>query len=241
MDYKFIQYQTSADGITTITLNRPPVNAFNAQMRSDLIRALQSFDIARDERIAILTGAGKYFSAGEDLHNVPLNGNDMRDDMAIAAYAAETLEQYHTIIRAILSICKPIVAVVNGMAAGAGLSIALACDYRYASTPNSFVTAFESMGLICDSGMMSTLPRLEDKTTLLEHSEILDELMRSLAKISPLAYSFSKQMRNSALFRELNEHVFPWEIRAQTECLQSEYFKQKAKEFLTKEKSKGGA
>ena len=234
MDYEFIQYETDGNGITTITMNRPPVNAFNAKMRGELVHALKSFGDARDERIAILTGAGKLFSAGEDLRNVPLNGNDMRDDMAMAGYAEETLSQYHNMIRLILLTGKPIIAVLNGVAAGAGMSIALACDYRIAKDQHSFVTAFESMGLVPDSGMMLTLPRLKDESTLFMFPITPDALVESLTRTSNLTYSFSKEIRTRALLRELNEHVFPWEIRAQTYCLQSEFFKQKASEFLAR-------
>ena len=276
MAYEFIKYETSADGITTITLNRPPVNAFNAQMRDELIHALKRFDTARGERISILTGAGKRFSAGEDLRNVNLEACDME----MSAYASQTLEQYHAIVRHILSIGKPIIALLNGEAAGAGMSIALACDYRIAKVTDLKADrsktimrpAFADLGLIADSGMTATLPRLaqqEDKRKIqawyetpgrflsledtllaglinvLPHDQLslsFEEKLRSflvndekLLEVSPLCYRIYKAERNKALLYELERAVFAWEISAQTECLQSQCFKQRAKEFLDKQ------
>ena len=232
MDYEFVTYETGSDGVATITLNRPPVNAFNRQMSGELVLALDRFAHAEDERVLILTGAGRVFSTGEDLKNINLVASDFQ----MQKYAREALRDYHNIVRAILRTGKPIVAMLNGVAAGAGMSIALACDYRYAENSKSFVPAFESMGLIPDSGMILTLTRLKEKSTILKYPTVLDAFVESLAQASPLAYALSKEIRNKALLQELNENVFPWEIRAQTACLQSDYFKQKARAFLGKQK-----
>lgn len=164
-EYKYILYEVGDDGIDTITLNRPPVNAFNREMSGELIMALDRFSRADDERVLILTGAGRVFSTGEDLSNINLDASipEMR------RYAEEALGHYHQIVRAILLTGKPIIAMLNGVAAGAGMSIALACDQRFALigdlTSSSyeagiFVPAFADMGLIADAGLTATLSRL---------------------------------------------------------------------------------
>lgn len=258
MDYKFLTYETDKDGIVTITLNRPPVNAFNYDMRRELSIALDRFNLSLDERVLILTGAGKYFSTGEDLDNINLDA----DDMEMTAYVSYTLAQYHKIVREILGIGKPIIAMLNGVTAGSGLSIALACDYRYVPLHLAryhldmriLNPVFASMGLIADAGMTATLTRFigqreaqrwcETPGVIISIAEAIkagvveitdrDDYANNIANVSATAYAFSKKMRNSALIRELNKYVFPWEIRAQTECLQSEYFKQKAQEFFAR-------
>jgi 2-(1,2-epoxy-1,2-dihydrophenyl)acetyl-CoA isomerase len=254
-DYEFIKYETDGNGITTITLNRPPVNAFNRAMSRDLVFALDRFAHAQDERALLLTGAGRWFSTGEDLKNICLDASDSE----IREYTQKALRDYHNIIRAILHTGKPVIAALNGVAAGAGMSLALACDYRlteclslYSNNDTVFVPAFADMGLIPDSGMVETLPRLAGRKAaqklceergikictadalrlnLLEIGSPM-ERAKSLASGSQLAFALSKQVRNSALLHELNTLVFPWEIRAQTKCLQGDYFKEKARAFL---------
>lgn len=261
VDYEFLKYETYGEGMTKIILNRPPVNAFNPKMRSELMDALGTFGDDEDERIAILMGAGKYFSAGEDLTNINLDA----DDVQMGIYAFDTLSQYHKIVLKILSSQKPIIAVLNGVAAGAGLSLALACDERFAVSgeKNYLVPAFADMGLIPDGGMTAMLPRFVGKEETqkwffvsgykisMEFAVELgivkfahDDLSRMMTVIreyseflmlkSKESYRRRKAIRNRNLIAELNDTAFPWEIRSQTGRLQSEYFKQKARKFLAR-------
>lgn len=157
-EYEHILYETTDDGITTITLNRPEVrNAFNRKMAVELSCALYDFAGSDDEEFCILTGAGASFCAGEDIKKINL---DAPKDVQ-KGETRQALLGYHDIIRAIIAIRKPIVAALNGSAAGAGLSIALACDERFAVWDEGFVLApgFSKIGLVPDAGMIALLER----------------------------------------------------------------------------------
>src|SRR3954467_12316375 len=129
--------------VLTITLNRPDVlNAFNTEMHRGLAAALKD---ARDGgvRAVILTGAGRGFCVGQDL-------TEFRE--APGDIGARLRENYHPNIRAIRALEKPVIAAVNGVAAGAGMSLACACDMRLVADTASFIPAFINIGLIPDSG-----------------------------------------------------------------------------------------
>lgn len=139
-----------AESVATITLDRPDsLNALNAAMRRELLAALKS--VARDDaiRAAILTGAGRGFCAGADLR-----GGDAERDFRRVLTA-----EYHPIVTVIREMPKPVLAAVNGVAAGAGVSLALACDLVYAAEEARFVGAFVKIGLVPDSGLTRTLVR----------------------------------------------------------------------------------
>jgi 2-(1,2-epoxy-1,2-dihydrophenyl)acetyl-CoA isomerase len=136
---------TRRDGaVLTITLNRPDVyNAFNRALHAALREALEEA-AERGVRAVVVTGAGRGFCSGQDLKEF----SDLPDGGIRAA-----LEQtYHPNIRAIRSLEKPVIAAVNGPAAGAGLSLAAACDVRVASDAATFVPGFIGIGLVPDSG-----------------------------------------------------------------------------------------
>ena len=138
-------------GVLTITLNRPDVyNAFNAALNAALAEALAEA-AAPDVRAVVVTGAGRGFCAGQDLKEF----QEMPDSIQ------ERLEQtYHPNIRAIRRLEKPVIASVNGACAGAGLSLAAACDIRIASDAATFVPGFIGIGLVPDSGGSWFLHRL---------------------------------------------------------------------------------
>jgi 2-(1,2-epoxy-1,2-dihydrophenyl)acetyl-CoA isomerase len=148
---------TDEAGVRTLTLNRPDaMNSLNEQLKGELLDALKKAERDRAVRCIVLTGAGRAFSAGQDL-------KETQDKTAAGKemdFAAELRRNYNPIILKIRTIEIPVVASVNGVAAGAGWSLALACDIRIASAAAKFVGAFSKIGLIPDSGMTFTLPRL---------------------------------------------------------------------------------
>jgi 2-(1,2-epoxy-1,2-dihydrophenyl)acetyl-CoA isomerase len=142
---------TRDGAVQTITLNRPQVlNAFDLAMHQQLAAALDQ--AAQPEvRAVVITGAGRGFCVGQDVSQFP------RDAEAVG----ELLRRhFNPAILAIRELEKPVIAAVNGPAAGAGLALAMACDLRLAAASASFVPAFVGIGLVPDSGLSHTLPRL---------------------------------------------------------------------------------
>jgi 2-(1,2-epoxy-1,2-dihydrophenyl)acetyl-CoA isomerase len=139
-----------ADAVATITLNRPEsLNALNAAMRAELLSAVKS--AGRDEavRAVVITGAGRGFCSGADLRG----GSGERDFRRVLS------DEYNPLMTAIRELPKPVIAAVNGVAAGAGVSLALACDLVYAADDARFIWAFVRIGLVPDSGSTRTLVR----------------------------------------------------------------------------------
>jgi 2-(1,2-epoxy-1,2-dihydrophenyl)acetyl-CoA isomerase len=141
-------------GVTRLTLNRPEkLNAFTRAMHAELREALTAAGADPDCRVVVLTGAGRAFSAGQDLGD-GAHASGARD-------AGRTLEEvYNPLIRLIATLEKPVIAAVNGIAAGAGANIAFACDLVYAARSAAFLQAFARIGLIPDAGGTWVLPRL---------------------------------------------------------------------------------
>src|SRR5215210_916661 len=151
MAYETIDFK--ADGpIARIALNRPDrLNSFNAQMHEELRDALASLDHAR---VVVLTGAGRGFCAGQDLNDRAVAPGETVD-------LGDTVEQsWNPLIRTLTSLPQPVIASVNGVAAGAGANIALACDIVVAAKSAKFIQSFSAIGLIPDSGGTWVLPRL---------------------------------------------------------------------------------
>ena len=152
-----------AEGVATITLNRPDaMNSLTAETKNALLEAVER---ARDDegaRAVVLTGSGRAFCAGQDLreHAANLEAGKGLD--------GTVREHYNPIVLALAELPKPVVAAVNGVAAGAGASLAFACDLRIASEKASFATAFTKIGLAPDSGMSWTLQRLVGRAKALE-------------------------------------------------------------------------
>lgn len=144
------------DGVRTFTLNRPEAyNSLTVPLKESLRDALTETAVDPKVRAVVLTGAGKAFCAGQDLkeHVAALTADDPTPFHTVA-------EHYNPIVRAITSMPKPVIAAVNGMAAGAGASFAYACDLRIMARSAKFLMAFATIGLTADSGASWTLPRL---------------------------------------------------------------------------------
>jgi 2-(1,2-epoxy-1,2-dihydrophenyl)acetyl-CoA isomerase len=147
-----IGYET-AEAILTLTLQRPDsLNAFDRTMKDELLAALKAAARDRSIRVVILTGAGRAFSAGQDLKE--------RAEPGAADLGTELRERYNPIVLAMRALEKPIIGAINGVAAGAGCSIALACDLRIASESATFIEVFGRVGLVPDTGSSWFLPRL---------------------------------------------------------------------------------
>ena len=148
-----------ANGVCTITLNRPDVlNAFNDQLTSELGEALKAAEKDASVRVIVITGAGRAFSSGQDL--VDLKAKYVPGGGFVPHLGDDLRRRYNPIIKRIREMDKPVIAAVNGVAAGAGCSLALAADMRIASDQAAFIEVFINVGLIPDSGSTFMLPRL---------------------------------------------------------------------------------
>jgi 2-(1,2-epoxy-1,2-dihydrophenyl)acetyl-CoA isomerase len=154
MDYETILLDI-ANGVARLTLNRPDrLNSFTVQMHDEVSRSLEA--VAKsDARVLILTGAGRGFCAGQDLSDRAVAPGGEGVDLG------ESLEKrYNPLIRRLTSLEAPVICAVNGVAAGAGANIALACDIVIAARSAKFIQSFANIGLIPDSGGTWSLPRL---------------------------------------------------------------------------------
>ena len=141
-------------GYRMLTLNRPDrLNSLNAQMHGELMAALDAADADPECRAILLTGAGRGFCAGQDLGDVQVRDGAVPDLKAV-------LERYNALVRRLRGLRMPVVCAVNGVAAGAGANLALACDIVLAAKSANFIQAFSRIGLIPDCGGTWFLPRL---------------------------------------------------------------------------------
>jgi 2-(1,2-epoxy-1,2-dihydrophenyl)acetyl-CoA isomerase len=246
------EVETSRDGsVQTITLNRPDVlNAFDAVMHELLAAALKA---ARDPevRAVVLTGAGRGFSVGQDLRAFEGGTGDIGERLR---------SQYHPNILAIRALEKPVIAAVNGPAAGAGLSFALACDIRIASDAASFVPAFVNVGLVPDSGGSFFATRLLGQARAFDWltsgrklsaaeaqawglvSEVVEadrlaaraaEFAATAAAMPTRGIGMTKRLLDGAATRTLGEQL-ELEAQLQTAATQSEDFAEGVASFLEK-------
>jgi 2-(1,2-epoxy-1,2-dihydrophenyl)acetyl-CoA isomerase len=159
-------------GVLSVTLNRPDkLNAFNPEMHQLLKAALER---ARDEsavRVVLLTGAGKGFCAGQDLSERNLAPGAAPIDLSVTIGS-----YYNPLVRRMRELPKPVVCAVNGIAAGAGANIALACDLVIAARSASFLQAFSRIGLLPDSGGTYFLPRLAGTARAMGLALLADKL-----------------------------------------------------------------
>ena len=144
------------DSVATLTLNRPEsMNSLSVELKLALLAALQEAAADAGVRAVVLTGAGRGFCVGQDLreHVALLEANDPGPLRTVE-------EHYNPIVEALATMPKPVIAAVNGMAAGAGAGLTFACDFRIAANNAGFLLAFANVGLTLDSGVSWTLPRL---------------------------------------------------------------------------------
>ena len=165
------------DGICTVTLNRPEVyNALNEQMKKELNDALKEAEKDPSIRCLVIRGAGeKAFCSGQDLKEHSAN----RPRRSLK----ESLEKnYNPMIRRMRTMEKPIIGMINGVAAGAGLSLALACDYRIMAESAKLIEVFIRIGLVPDSGSHWFLPRLVGMARAFEYSALGDDISAAEAE-----------------------------------------------------------
>jgi 2-(1,2-epoxy-1,2-dihydrophenyl)acetyl-CoA isomerase len=246
------EVETQRDGaVLTITLNRPDVlNAFNSALHKALNASLKE---ARSEEIraVVITGAGRGFCVGQDLTEFRKAPGDIGDRLR---------STYHPNIRAIRALEKPVIAAVNGAAAGAGLSFACACDIRIASDAAVFIPAFVNIGLVPDSGGTFFVTRLLGPARAFEWlcsgrrltaaeahvwglvSEVVDaealparsaELAAALAAMPTRAIGMTKRLLDRAGGSTLDEQL-EWEAQLQAVAVQSEDFREGVQAFLEK-------
>jgi 2-(1,2-epoxy-1,2-dihydrophenyl)acetyl-CoA isomerase len=243
------------DGIATITLNRPDVfNAFNDEQSYALQDALKQ--VTRDDsvRVVVLTGAGKAFCSGQDLKDIAQKENRSLSD--------SLHKRYNPIIRAIRQLQKPVICKLNGVAAGAGCSLALACDMIIASEAASLIEVFVNVGLVLDSGSSYFLPRIVGEKKAFELStmgtkvsaqqalqwgmvnqvvpaEELDAAVQKVAdyyKAAPTkAISLMKKMLDKSYTSSLDE-MLDYEAYCQEIASSSEDYREGVKAFNEKRK-----
>lgn len=154
MDFATILLEI-AGGVAKLTLNRPDrLNSFTVQMHDEVSRAIEAVSKS-DARVLVLTGAGRGFCAGQDLQDRAVAPGSEAPDLG------ESIEKrYNPLVRRLASLPMPVICAVNGVAAGAGANIALACDIVIAARGAKFIQSFANIGLVPDSGGTWTLPRL---------------------------------------------------------------------------------
>jgi 2-(1,2-epoxy-1,2-dihydrophenyl)acetyl-CoA isomerase len=243
------------NNVLVLKLNRPDkFNSFNREMALQLISLLDAAEKEKSIRAVIITGEGKAFCAGQDLGEaMDPNGPGIKKIVE---------EHYNPIILRIRNIEKPVIAAVNGVAAGAGANIALACDIVYAGKSASFIQAFSKIGLIPDSGGTYTLPRLvglnlasalmitgdklsaEDARNfgmvykVFEDGELFDkslEAVNTIASMPTKAIGMTKRLLNQTYNNDLEQQL-NLERDIQVESAKSYDYKEGVKAFLEKRK-----
>ncbi|WP_223701874.1 enoyl-CoA hydratase-related protein [Sutcliffiella deserti] len=184
--------------VAWITLNRPNnLNAFTEQMNKEIQKAIKQAGLDQDVRSLVITGEGRAFSSGQDLSEVDENmdhGEVLRN-------------RYGPMMKELARFEKPVIAAVNGVAAGAGFSLALACDFRLVSEKASFVQAFIHVGLIPDSGNLYFLPKLIGTAKALEIAILGEKIRPQEAKELGLATKVISQENWDQEVREFAERL----------------------------------
>jgi len=246
---------TKENGVATLKFNRPDkYNSFNQEMAFAVQKALDDCKDDDSVRVIVLTGEGKAFCAGQDLAEATdPNGPPLKNIVG---------EHYNPIVMRLREIEKPIIAAVNGVAAGAGANLALACDIVVAKKSAAFIQAFAAIGLIPDSGGTFFLPRLVgaqkalalmmtgDKV-LAEEAEAMNMIYKAIAdedfdayiekmaskmaKMATRGYGLTKKAVNASFNNSLKEQL-DVEEKLQAEAGSTEDFKEGTQAFLEKRK-----
>ncbi|WP_221568213.1 enoyl-CoA hydratase-related protein [Alkalihalobacillus sp. TS-13] len=175
--YETIEYVTE-NNVAWLRLNRPDkFNAFTEQMNIEITKALKQAEKDSEVRCLVITGNGKAFCSGEDLAGVKQDTD----------HAEILRKRYNPMVEKLANFEKPVIAAVNGVAAGAGMSLALACDFRLISEKASFIEAFINVGLVPDSGNLFYLPRLIGHAKALELAVMGEKVSAEDAKDLGLA------------------------------------------------------
>jgi 2-(1,2-epoxy-1,2-dihydrophenyl)acetyl-CoA isomerase len=230
MTYQTILFEM-ADGVGRLTLNRPErLNSFTVAMHTEVRELLERLAREPQLRVLILRGAGRGFCAGQDL-----NDRAVRADGAAAVDLGESIERYYKpLVLALRGLPVPVIAAVNGVAAGAGANIALACDLVIAARSATFIQSFAKLGLVPDCGGTWLLPRLVgdararglallgDRLSAeqaqewgliwrcVEDSElgsVVDEVARQLGAAAPRGLARTKQALQGAAQRTLEQQL----------------------------------
>jgi 2-(1,2-epoxy-1,2-dihydrophenyl)acetyl-CoA isomerase len=240
--------------VATITLNRPDtLNAFNDVMIRETTDAFKQCARSDVVRCVVITGAGRGFSSGQDLADV----QGREGDFSIGDHLRHG---YHRLIKGMVALEKPIIAAVNGVAAGAGVGVALAADLRIASEKASFILAFSRVGLIPDSGVNWFLPRLigyarayqmaitAEKVraeqalawgmvnvvaSTAEFPQVVERWARQLAQGPSLAFGLTKRAMHRALTQTLEE-ALTYEAHLQEVAGRSHDYREGVQAFLEK-------
>ncbi|MFZ5618803.1 MAG: 2-(1,2-epoxy-1,2-dihydrophenyl)acetyl-CoA isomerase PaaG [Pseudomonadota bacterium] len=149
------------NGAARLTLNRPDrLNSFTVQMHSEIAEALKQVETDKSVRTLLITGAGRGFCAGQDLSDRAISPNSGTGAGEAPDLGLSVEQRYNPLIRRLTSLPMPVVCAVNGVAAGAGASLAFACDIVIAAMSAKFIMSFANIGLVPDSGSSWALPRL---------------------------------------------------------------------------------
>lgn len=246
--------------IATLTMNRPEkLNALDEELRAGLVEKFARVARETSVRVVVLTGAGRGFSTGGDIRKMA----ELKKSHQSVAFRS-FLEGGHELVRSIRSLPKPVLASVNGPAAGAGMNLALACDLRIASDQATFAEAFVRVGLHPDWGGTFFLPRMVGTGRAIEmfflgepvcaaeakqlgmvnavvpHDRLSEEtrkLAERLAQAPALPIGLLKQALYERLETQLDS-MMEHEVEAQMKCFESDDFEEGLKAFLEKRKPK---
>ncbi len=249
---------TRDGAVATLRLNRPQrLNALDESLCAGLTRSLEAVERDPSIRVAVITGAGRAFCAGGDIHKMA----EMKETHHSVTFR-DFLEAGHELVRRIRRLPKPVVASVNGPAAGGGMNLALACDLRVASDRATFLQAFVRIGLHPDWGGTFFLPRLIGTgravemfflgepidarealrlglvNTVAPHDELDGEtrkLAERLAAAPPLPIALLKQALYERLETQL-DLMMEYEVQAQMKCFNTQDFSEGLRAFLEKRK-----
>ncbi len=245
------------NGVGIITLNRPDrLNAFNDELSFQFQDALKEMEKDKEVKAVILTGAGRGFCAGQDLQ-----ARGISQDSGEKTSLGESIRRrYNPMVIKMRRMEKPMIAAVNGVAAGAGMSLALLCDYRIVTDKVTFIQSFTKVGLIPDTGSTFILPRLIGYTKAFElmlsaekftaqeamefglvnkivaEADLIKEataLAEKLALGPTKAFGLTKRALNRAIFPDLEE-LLEYEAQLQEIAGRSEDFAEGVKAFVDK-------